>query len=175
MARILVAYSSTDGHTRKICERLRIVIERQRHAVTIVSVGDAVESDLESFDKIVVGASIRYGRHSPLVCEFIRRHRRILEARPNAFFSVSVVARKPGKNRPETNPYMKKFLKGIAWRPGELAVFAGKIDYPRYSFRDRMVIRLIMWMTNGPTNRNAVVEFTDWAQVDAFGSVIARM
>jgi menaquinone-dependent protoporphyrinogen oxidase len=175
MARILVIYSTTDGHTRTICERLRSVIERQGHQVALASIRDEPGPDLASFDKIVVGASIRYGKHSPLVFEFIRRNGNILDGKPGAFFSVNVVARKPGKSRPDTNPYMKKFLKRIAWRPSELAVFAGKIDYPMYSFRDRMVIRLIMWMTNGPTDRNAVVEFTDWAQVDAFGSVIARM
>jgi menaquinone-dependent protoporphyrinogen oxidase len=175
MARILVIYSTTDGHTRRICERLRVGIERQGHAVTIVSVGDAVDSDLESFDKIVIGASIRYGKHHALVFDFIRRNQGVLESKPNAFFSVNVVARKPGKDRPETNPYLKKFLKQIAWRPKQLAVFAGRIDYPSYSFGDRMAIRLIMWMTNGPTERNAVVEFTDWAQVDAFGAAIARM
>jgi menaquinone-dependent protoporphyrinogen oxidase len=175
MARILVIYSTTDGHTRTICERLRSVIERQGHQVALASIRDEPGPDLASFDKIVVGASIRYGKHSPLVFEFIRRNGNILDGKPGAFFSVNVVARKPGKSRPDTNPYMKKFLKRIAWRPSELAVFAGKIDYPMYSFRDRMVIRLIMWMTNGPTDRNAVVEFTDWVQVDAFGSVIARM
>jgi menaquinone-dependent protoporphyrinogen oxidase len=175
MARILVIYSTTDGHTRKICDRLRVVIERQGHAVTIVSIGDAADSDLASFDKIVIGASIRYGMHSPLVFDFIRRNQEILEAKPNAFFSVNVVARKPGKNRPETNPYLKKFLKKISWRPRQLAVFAGRIDYPSYSVRDRMVIRFIMWMTRGPTDPRSVVEFTDWEQVEAFGSVIAGM
>ena len=151
------------------------VIERQGHQVALASIRDEPGPDLASFDKIVVGASVRYGKHSPLVFDFIRRNGKILDGKPGALFSVNVVARKPGKSRPDTNPYMKKILKRIAWRPSELAVFAGKIDYPRYSFRDRMVIRLIMWMTNGPTERNAVVEFTDWAQVDAFGSVVARM
>lgn len=175
MARIAVIYATTDGHTRKICDRLRQVIERQGHQVALASIRDEPGPDLASFDKIVVGASVRYGKHNPLVFDFIRRNGKILDAKPGALFSVNVVARKPGKSRPDTNPYMKKMLKRIAWRPSELAVFAGKIDYPRYSFRDRMVIRLIMWMTNGPTERNAVVEFTDWAQVDAFGSVVARM
>lgn len=37
------------------------------------------------------------------------------------------------------------------------------------------VIRLIMWMTQGPTDPSAVVEFTDWDQVVAFGLVISSM
>ena len=92
-----------------------------------------------------------------------------------AFFSVSVVARKSAKNQPHTNPYVRKLLRRIAWRPRAVGVFAGKIDYPRYGPLDRMIIRFIMWLTGGPTDPNAVVEFTDWSQVEAFGSRIAKM
>jgi menaquinone-dependent protoporphyrinogen oxidase len=175
MEKILIVYSTTDGHTRKICERLRQVIEQQAHQVTVVSVKDEPLVNLRPFDKIVVGASIRYGKHSPLIFEFINRNAQLLDNKPNAFFSVNIVARKPEKNRPETNPYMRKFLKKISWHPRELAVFAGKIDYPRYSFFDRLMIRLIMFITNGPTDPETVIEFTDWQQVEAFGRRVSEM
>jgi menaquinone-dependent protoporphyrinogen oxidase len=54
-------------------------------------------------------------------------------------------------------------------------VFAGKLDYPKYGFWDRTIIRFIMWMTRGPTDSTTVVEFTDWREVDAFGLAISRM
>ena len=95
------------------------------------------------------------------------------QSKPNAFFSVNVVARKPGKNQPQTNPYLKKFLKQISWQPKELAVFAGKLDYPRYSYWDKQIIRFIMWMTKGPTDPTGTFEFTDWDAVDEFGRQIA--
>jgi menaquinone-dependent protoporphyrinogen oxidase len=123
----------------------------------------------------VIGASIRYGRHRPQVYEFIRKNQQALANMPNAFFSVNIVARKSEKNEPETNPYMRKFLRQVAWDPGKLAVFAGKLDYPMYAFWDRQIIRFIMWMTKGPTDPHAVVEFTDWDKVDDFGRVVAAM
>ena len=175
MARILIVYSSTDGHTIKICDRLKQVIEKDAHQVTVVSVADVQQTDLRAFDKIVVGASIRYGKHSKLIFEFIRSNLQLLDGKPNAFFSVNIVARKPEKNRPATNPYMRKFLKRIAWRPKQLEVFAGKLDYPRYSFFDRFMIRFIMLMTKGPTDPSTVVEFTDWQQVEAFGQLVSEM
>ena len=175
MARILIAYSTTDGHTREICNRLRSVIEQQAHQVTLVPVGEVADADLEHCDKIVVGASIRYGRHRSAVVEFIARNAEVLNRKASAFFSVNVVARKPAKNQPHTNPYVRKLLRKIAWRPREVGVFAGKIDYPRYSTLDRMIIRFIMLLTGGPTDPRAVVEFTDWKQVEAFGGLIARM
>ncbi len=175
MARILVLYSTTDGHTREICERLRRQLENDGHQVVVDPITDAPDIDLGLFDKMVIGASIRYGRHSPAVHAFIERYQALLDSRPNAFFSVNVVARKPGKNRPETNPYLQKFLRRISWKPRVLAVFAGKIDYPRYGFLDRLMIRFIMWITHGPTDPTAVVEFTDWEQVEAFGRVVSEM
>jgi len=174
MATVLIAYSTTDGHTRRIAERLRGVIEVHGHRVDVKPLADCTGADLESSSAVVVGASIRYGKHKPEVAAFIARHRLALDARPNALFSVNVVARKPGKDVPEGNPYLRKFLRTIAWRPQRLAVFAGRIDYPSLGFADRTIIRFIMWMTRGPTDPTGVFEFTDWARVDAFGEAISR-
>ena len=175
MAAILIIYSTTDGHTLKICQRLKREIEQFHHQVDLASIDDTQQLDLEAPDKIILGASIRYGKHRPQVYDFIQRHQQLLERKPNAFFSVNVVARKPEKRQPDTNPYMRKFLKQISWAPMNLAVFAGKIDYPRYSFWDRSIIRFIMWLTKGPTDPGTVQEFTDWDQVDAFARVISDM
>jgi menaquinone-dependent protoporphyrinogen oxidase len=148
-------------------------VQQLGHQVTLVPVASADACDLQRFDAIVVGASIRYGKHAALVLDFVQRHAALLASKPSAFFSVNVVARKPGKNTPATNPYLQKFLRQIAWKPNHLAVFAGKINYPVYTALDRLLIRLIMWMTHGPTAPDAVVEFTDWDQVRAFGRLLA--
>ncbi|MFB3057223.1 MAG: menaquinone-dependent protoporphyrinogen IX dehydrogenase [Ignavibacteriaceae bacterium] len=177
MARILIIYSTTDGHTREICQRLSKVIEAQdnQNEVKLISINHGQDIEVDNFDKIVVGASIRYGKHRPQVHEFVNKYEKILDSKPNAFFSVNVVARKPEKNQPDTNPYLLKFLKQVSWRPKELAVFAGKIDYPSYTFWDRLMIRLIMWITKGPTDPKTIIELTDWNKVEAFGKVISNM
>ena len=175
MANILIVYSTTDGHTKRICERIKRVVEKEDHKVDLAVIDDGLDFDPESFDKIVIGASIRYGKHRPLVYDFVRRNQAQLESMPNAFFSVNVVARKPEKNQPESNPYLQKFLKRASWQPHNMAVFAGKIDYPIYTFWDRQIIRLIMWLTRGPTDLKSVVDFTDWNKVDDFGRLIAEM
>ena len=175
MSRILVAYSTTDGHTRHICERLQQVMAEQGDEVVVAPLAQADGLELPAFDKFVIGASIRYGKHQPAVAQFIARHQALLESRPNAFFSVNIVARKPEKNQPGTNPYLIKFLRQIRWKPNLLAVFAGRLDYPSYGVFDRFMIRMIMRMTHGPTDPTAVIEFTDWAQVQAFGRRVSAM
>ena len=174
MAKLLIIYSTTDGHTRSICERLQ-EIAAEKHEVTLVPMAEQPDIDIGPFDSIVIGASIRYGKHQKEVFDFIARNQPALEAMPNALFSVNVVARKPEKNTPETNPYLQKFLKKIDWQPQNLAVFAGKIDYPRYGTFDRTMIRFIMWMGKGPTDPTQTIEFTDWSKVDEFGRRILAM
>jgi menaquinone-dependent protoporphyrinogen oxidase len=175
MSQILVIYSTTDGHTRHICERLQQFMAQQGKTATVVPLAQADALDLASFDKIVIGASIRYGKHQPQVAQFIARHQALLQSKPNAFFTVNIVARKPEKNQPQTNPYLIKFLRQINWRPKLLGVFAGKLNYPSYGFVDRQMIRFIMLMTKGPTDPKAVIEFTDWQQVQAFARQVCEM
>ena len=174
MAKILILYSTTDGHTRSICERLQ-EIAADGNEVDLIAMADQPDIDIAPYDKVVIGASIRYGKHKKEVFDFIERNRAALEEKTNAFFSVNVVARKPEKNTPETNPYLQKFLKKIAWKPANLAVFAGMLDYPSYGPFDRTMIRFIMWMGKGPTDPTLTVEFTDWGKVEEFGQRIRNM
>ena len=63
---------------------------------------------------------------------------------------------------------MQKFLKKTSWTPQTQGVFGGKIDYPKYQFIDKYMIRFIMWITNGPTDISQSFEFTNWNDVEAF-------
>ena len=171
---ILIAYATTDGHTLEICHRLQDIAEGKDHKVTIHELQTGDSLDLSEFDRIVVGASIRYGKHKPEVKEFIDKNQSVLESKPSAFFSVNAVARKPGKQTAQTNPYVRKFLSKISWKPPIVGIFAGKIDYPAYGGFDRTMIRFIMWMGKGPTDPTGTFEFTDWESVDAFGEQISQ-
>ncbi len=168
MPHTLIAYSSVDGQTLKICTRIQRVLEDAGRTVALLEIGARGACDAAQFDTIVVGASIRYGRHRTDVYRFIESNREILGRTRSAFFSVNVVARKAGKDAPDSNPYVRAFCRKTTWRPDEIGVFAGRIDYPRYGFIDRQVIRFIMWLTDGPTDPATCTEFTDWVAVDRF-------
>ena len=167
MSSSLIIYSSTDGHTKTICERITN-FSRDGNLIKTISLNETAKIDISKFDKIIIGASIRYGRHSKELYKFIRLNKEILNKKDNVFFSVNVVARKPEKNKPDTNPYIKKFLKISKWEPKKIGVFAGKVDYPKYDFFDKYIIKFIMFITKGPTDTSQSYEFTDWAKVDDF-------
>ena len=168
---LLIIYSSTDGHTKIISEKIRNNLKNSNNA-ELISLDQAINLDLSKFNKIIIGASIRYGRHSSDLYKFIKSNKDILEQKKTAFFSVNVVARKIEKSNPETNPYIKKFLKISNWKPDKVAVFAGKVDYPNYRFFDKYIIKLIMFITKGPTDTSQSYEFTDWSKVDSFAKDI---
>ena len=167
MKKALIIYSTIDGQTKNICTKLR-EYSGKKNSIDLFSINETEKIDLLSYKKIVLGASIRYGKHNQKVFDFVRNYKDILDKKETAFFTVNVVARKKEKNTPETNPYMKKFLDLSGWKPDKLGVFAGKIDYPKYGFFDKQMIRLIMFITKGPTDTSQTYEFTDWEKVREF-------
>jgi menaquinone-dependent protoporphyrinogen oxidase len=169
---ILLAYYGIYGHTRRVCEQLQAELAKAGRRADIVPL---VEADPAGYGTVVIGAAIRNGKHNPAVYRFIERHRALLDERPSAFFSVNLVARKAGKNRPETNPYMRAFTEKCAWKPSLLGVFAGNLDYQRYGVIDRNIIRFIMWITGGPTDPATKAEYTDWEEVRRFAQRIASL
>ncbi len=158
----------------KICKAIADELSQAGHQAQLQAL-DEFDGDFSQIDKLLIGASIYHGRHNPAVFAFVDKYRQQLESIPNAFFSVNLVARKPEKNTAETNPYMQQFLSKSGWQPSLCSVFGGKINYPSYNFFDRNIIRFIMWMTKGPTNKDAVIEYTDWSKVRDFAHQLARL
>ena len=164
MKKTLVLHSSVDGHTIGICEKIASALSGD---VKLLAIQEPAV-DLSGYDKIVIGASIRYGRHRKEVINYVVKNKGALTPEKSAFFSVNAVARKKGKDTPTGNPYVRKFLQKTSWNPGIIGVFAGRIDYPQYGFIDRFAIKLIMRITGGPTDTSSSFEFTDWNRVDDF-------
>ncbi|MFL2714819.1 MAG: menaquinone-dependent protoporphyrinogen IX dehydrogenase [Gammaproteobacteria bacterium] len=164
MKRSLITYSTVDGQTKIISEKIAAFAS---HSETdVLPISDQI--NLDNYETIIIGASIRYGKYRKEVYSFIEDNIQTLKMKENAFFSVNVVARKPEKSTPDTNPYLKKFLSNIKWVPKNLGVFAGKIEYPKYKFIDKYAIKFIMWITKGPTDTSKTYEFTNWKAVEDF-------
>ncbi|OOF61895.1 menaquinone-dependent protoporphyrinogen IX dehydrogenase [Rodentibacter pneumotropicus] len=163
----LIFYSSHDGQTKKISEFLTALLDGE----VIV---DALREDydIETFDRVIIGASIRYGHFSKTLDRFVVRNLARLEQKRAVFFCVNLTARKEGKDNPETNVYVRKFLQRTKWQPKLAAVFAGALLYPRYKWFDRVMIQFIMKITGGETDISKEVEYTNWEKVKQFAQRI---
>lgn len=169
---IALFHAGRDGQTRKIATR---VAERLRARGLEIDLRELdrvgpppEEGELRAGRVVALFAAIRYGYHVPEAKRFVVRHRAALIERPFVFVSVNLTARKPGKSTPEGNRYLAKFLRRNDLAPVLSRAFAGRLDYPRYLWWERLLIQLIMTISGGPTDPAAVVEYTDWNDVDAF-------
>ncbi|PMN94048.1 menaquinone-dependent protoporphyrinogen IX dehydrogenase [Enterovibrio norvegicus] len=174
MKKALLLHSSREGQTIKILR----YIEKElvdTHQCELVDLHETPDIDFTPYDKVMIGASIRYGHLNKKLYKFIDRHLSELDKVKTAFFCVNLTARKPEKDTPETSVYMKKFLTLSPWQPKLLDVFAGALYYPRYKFFDRVMIQFIMKMTGGETDPTKEIEYTNWARVkllsERFGSL----
>ena len=174
MATTLLLYSTNYGLSKKICERIGARVEKEGGQPTVAPlVGYTV--DPRSFDALVLGCSIRHGKHSPAVLEFIRANKALLDEKPSALFSVNLVARKPHRNTPQTNPYLRRLVAQSPWKPKLMGVFAGELDYSRYGPIDKYMMRFVMWVNKGPTDFATRVQFTNWDEVDRFAGQVAQL
>lgn len=166
MVNILFLYSTREGQTLRICERMAQEARQAGQSTQILPLSDkTAPAALAQADVTVVGASVHCGHLPAELYRFASAYRNLLEKRDSAFFCINLTARKPGKDTPEGSVYMRRFLKKSPWRPQRLAVFAGALRYTQYNWLERALIRFIMRLTGGPTDTTRDVEFTDWERV----------
>ena len=120
-------------------------------------------AELAPAGMVVAVLAVRYGRHLPEAVEFVKTFALLHRPPPLALASVNLTARKPGKDTTEGSVYLRKLIAHHRLKPALATAFAGKLDYPRYGFFDKHIIRFIMLMTGGPTDPATV-----------FGPMISR-
>jgi len=174
---VLILYMTRGGHTARIARRICESIAAAGGKAEMMDINEASHEGVDwgRYDVVAVGAPVLYGTYHKSVFRFIGAHRAALESKPNSFFNVSVVARTPEKATVEGNRYLQKFLELSPWRPKDLKVIAGKVDYPSWPWYDTIAIQMIMKMTKGPTDRRAVIDYTNWDDVRTYGEHLLEL
>ncbi|WCP67098.1 menaquinone-dependent protoporphyrinogen IX dehydrogenase [Vibrio tubiashii] len=175
MAKALFLYSSREGQTKKIFSHIQTELPEYDCELLDLHAIDTV--DFSQYERVLIGASIRYGHLNKKLYQFIERNLSSLQQSKVAFFCVNLTARKEdqGKDTPEGSAYIKTFLKKSPWQPQLIGVFAGALYYPRYNWFDRTMIKFIMSMTGGETDTSKEVEYTNWEKVTLFANKFKDM
>jgi menaquinone-dependent protoporphyrinogen oxidase len=175
--KVLCLYSTTDGQTIKIFKHIQKQLVGYQSE--LVDLHEVSQVDFQQYDRVIIGASIRYGRLNPKLYQFIENNLAQLRSHSNkvAFFCVNLTARKEAqqKDTPEGSVYIKTFLKKSPWKPELIGVFAGALRYPRYKLFDRLCIQLIMKITGGETDTSKEIEYTNWKKVALFAISVVDM
>lgn len=170
-------YATRDGQSRRIAERIagrlaeRGIPSRPRDlAVALPASHQLAEARL-----VAVVAAVRYGRPLPESERLLALYRRLSAPPPLVLLSVNLTARKPGKDSVEGNAYLRKSIARHQLAPVLALALAGRLDYARYRWLDRQLIRFIMKLTGGPTDLKTCIEYTPWHVVDDIALRIAEL
>jgi menaquinone-dependent protoporphyrinogen oxidase len=174
---IAVYYATRDGQARRIAEHICRRLNDGRKPPTSRNLlpTPPPPAELAQASLIVLVAAVRYGKHLPEVERFLNAYCALPSPPPIALASVNLSARKPGKTTGSGNPYLRKTIARHRLVPAAAVAFAGRLDYRRYNWRDRQIIRFIMLLTGGPTDPDTCIEYTSWNAVGEFADEIASL
>lgn len=178
MANPVVAlfFATHDGQSRRIAEHIAHRLGESGVVAVPRNADEAYTArDLRQAAVVVLVAAIRYGRHLPQAERLLAIYQSLHRPPPLAFASVNLTARKEGKTSATGNAYLRKLIARFRLAPALAVAFAGKLDYQRYGWSDRLIIRFIMLLTSGPTDPTTCIEYTSWPAVDEFAAGIAQL
>jgi menaquinone-dependent protoporphyrinogen oxidase len=172
--RVLVLYATAQGQTRRIAERFAAELGSQDVQVQMLDLAELPEGvSVGDWDGVAIGVSVHGGNHLKAAAEFARQHRPQLDARPTAFFSVSLAAADEDDEAvAAAREYLDSFVEETGWQPTICASFAGAILYSHYGTFERILMRLIM-RRKGHGDVKWDQEYTDWEAVAAFAKDFA--
>jgi len=177
MTHILIVYGTTDGHTRKIAQ---VLAENLRAKLCCVDIMDAAgplgHLSPESYDGVIVAASVHIGDYQRGVGRWVRAYAPQLNGVPTAFLSVCLaVLERRIEARQEILRIMRRFLVRCGWRPTITKMVAGAVPYTRYGWLKRQMMKRIVAKAGGDTDTTRDFEYTDWNDLRDFARDFAEL
>jgi menaquinone-dependent protoporphyrinogen oxidase len=174
---IPVFYATTEGQTRRIANRL-VDAFREKGFVSRAFDVASFDADCIEWERVraaVVGASLHRSRHQRAAAAFVRQHAADLNARPSAFFSVSLAAASPMPvEREEAARLASGFPAEAGWHPQKVVCVPGRLAYTHYGFLMRFIMKRIARRRGAPTDTSRDYEFTNWDDVRFLADGIVR-
>lgn len=85
----LILFSTRDGQTREIASFLASELKELGIDADTLNLNRTDVVEWHHYDRVVIGASIRYGHFHPAVDRFVKKHLAALQALPGAFFRLT--------------------------------------------------------------------------------------
>lgn len=170
MQPILVAYGTTEGHTRTIAEFIAQRLRGKGHEAQLIdSATPAAEQVSPVYAGAVLAGSLHQHRHQSSIAHFARSNAAWLNAIPIAFVSVSLsmAGDDPGA-RAEAQRLAQAFVDEAGLQGAVVKPVAGALKYTRYDFFKRWVMRTIAGRAGGDTDTARDHEYTDWDDLGRF-------
>lgn len=166
MMNVLIAYSSGYGTTREIAEKIAGVFQESGGMnVTVLSIDDV--QDIDPFDAVVVGSSVRADRPLANVRDFFSRYNETLVRKRLAIFAVCLAANcSDGRDKVKLEYIAQITDKYPELRPISTGAFGGKIDFDRLNPVMRALMERVLEKTGVLTKGS--VDTRDWSFIEAW-------
>jgi menaquinone-dependent protoporphyrinogen oxidase len=170
MQPILIAYGSTEGHTRKVAEFIAERLRVRGHRVDVVDVASPLAQQVQpSYLGALLGGSLHQDKHQQSLEEFVKANKPWLGALPLGFFSVSLSAALPDvQQRAEAQQAADEFLPAHGLRSVATACVAGALKVDELDYFRRFMLRQIAGKLGAGNDLGSAHEYTDWQQLEAF-------
>jgi menaquinone-dependent protoporphyrinogen oxidase len=169
MARMLVVYGTTEGHTAKVAGAISETLHRNGAEVDVRAADAAPPPD--GYDAVIVAASVHAGQYQRSVRRWVRTHAAALSGKPAAFVSVCLgVLEHDAKVQHDLQTIVDRFVASTGWRPSVVKFVAGALPYTKYGWLRRLVMKRIVAKAGGDTDTHRDYEYTDWNDLRHFAA-----
>ena len=177
--RVAIFYATREGQTRRIAEHIAADLRTHSVEADVFNVRRLRGPiDWPSYSTACIAASVHIGHHEPEMITFVKNHRHDLERLSAAFLSVTLSEAgaedhtQPLERRQQSaadaHRMVEVFVEESGWRPAHALCVAGALNYSRYNFFIKLVMKHIARKAGAPTDTSRDYEFTDWSALDAF-------
>lgn len=166
--KILIAYATSEGQTRKIARHAAHHLAESGHAVELLALSDASPGDLAHYDRVILAASVHVGHYQNELADFVHDARDILSDKSTLFLSVSLAAAgHDAEDWQGLDRILSDFSEATGWTPERTEQIAGAYLPGRYDMFRRFVMRRIIARKDPGADLDNDIEYTDWAALTA--------
>lgn len=157
--KILVAYATHAGSTAEIADAVGKKLAQGGAMVDVLSIKNI--NRLAGYQAVVLGSAVRAGKVLPEILTFVKAHKSELQKLPVAYFAVGMTLREDTPEKRKTvDAYLDPLRAEIS--PVDVGLFAGKMDYSKIGFIEKLIIKYIIKVPEGDS-RNWQ-EINNWAE-----------
>jgi menaquinone-dependent protoporphyrinogen oxidase len=176
MTRFLLVYGTREGQTARIADVIAADLRSAGDSVDVRNLRHGAPPTPDDYDAVIVGASVHARGYEREVRKWVRAHRAALDAKPNAFFSVSLsAANTDARSVAEMDAVVARFVRDTGWQPNIRQRFAGALVYSQYNWLLKRVMRRIVrkQSNGGYQDMTRDYDLTDYDEVHVFALRLA--
>jgi len=168
--RLLIAYGTTDGHTRIIANRIAEWVLSNGFDADVMDTASVPDGlAVTDYDAYVLAGSLHMSEHQASLVHFVKDNVSAMRKRPSALVSSSLTAViHDEKHMKDAQDCIDTFTKQTGLRPTVATPVAGALQYTKYDWMKRMLMKKISQKEGGDTDTTRDFEYTDWDALKKF-------